>query len=125
MAIANVPIHQLQRAASNEVLDLVVRVGEPLVIVNSPPGAGKTTLVEAMIAVAWDFGLKVAVATPRAEQSYDLVRRLLLDYRATPIALDLAKERDLPDDLARHPARIGLDNTWNPLNHGSRVLIGT
>jgi MoxR-like ATPase len=49
-------------------LDLMLRDGEPLVV-ESPPGAGKTELVEAVAATAATHGgLRVAVVAPRAQQ---------------------------------------------------------
>jgi putative protein kinase ArgK-like GTPase of G3E family len=72
------------RDALGRVLDLVLRDGEPLVIVPSPPGAGKTSLVEAVAVAAVHHGLRVLVVSPRAEQTYDFIRRLLTDYRPLP-----------------------------------------
>ena len=51
---------------------------DPAVIVKSPPGAGKTFLVECACAVAvGEAGMSVLVVTPNVTQAYDVARRLL------------------------------------------------
>lgn len=106
-----------------QLLELVINGGEPLIIVDSPPGAGKTTLVERLVVTAQHVGMRVAVVTPRAEQAFDLVRRLLQDY-PVPLELLLARERRLPDDLAAASERLPGRNMWRA-DDGLRVEVGT
>ncbi|MGB7587802.1 MAG: AAA family ATPase, partial [Solirubrobacterales bacterium] len=87
------------QAVLTKVLGEILQEGEPLVVVPSPPGAGKTSLVEALAAAAVHTGMRVLVAAPRAEQTYDFVRRLLVDYQSMPIQALLALGRELPNDL--------------------------
>jgi hypothetical protein len=118
-------VSTLSHRATDEVLDLTLRRGEPVVIVDSPPGAGKTRLVESVSALAAHHGLRVAVAAPRAEQTYDLVRRLLRNFAGLPVQLLQSGERQLPADLeanrnlpppATHPAG---------LSPGAGVIVAT
>lgn len=111
-------------AAEGSVLDAVLRRGEPLVVVKSPPGAGKTRLVETVAAAAVHHGdLRVAVVTPRAEQSYDFVRRL---FPAVPIRIELlqASKRRPPGDLVN---LLGGNIVTDPRNltSGAGVVVGT
>lgn len=105
------------RAVLERVLELSLREGEPLVTVPSPPGAGKTSLVESVAVAAAHNGLRVLVAAPRAEQTYDFIRRVLADYQPLPIEALLARDRKLPDDLVaagvRDPRR-SVDLTGGP-----------
>ncbi len=78
------------RDAANRVLDLTLRDRHPDVVVDSPPGAGKTWLVEQVVATAVHFGGRVAVVAPRAEQTYDLVRRLRRNYPQVPLEILLS-----------------------------------
>ena len=65
------------RDATRRILEVTLREGEPICVVRSPPGAGKTHLVESCVAVATELAkLRVAVVAPTAEQTYALIRRL-------------------------------------------------
>jgi hypothetical protein len=100
------------------VIDLVLHEGHAVVAVDSPPGAGKTRLVESVTAIAVErLGLRVAVVTPRLDQSHDLLRRLSLHFAATPIQVLQSEERELPADLTAN-ARIAA-----PVSH-VRDLVG-
>jgi hypothetical protein len=90
----------LTQQTTDEVLDLVLRQGRVATIVDSPPGAGKTRLVESVAAVAARFGLRVAIVAPRAEQTYDIVRRLLSGFPGLPVQLLQSANREIPLDLA-------------------------
>jgi Ni2+-binding GTPase involved in maturation of urease and hydrogenase len=79
--MSTVPGVESSLEAERRVLELVLREGQPLVVVMSPPGAGKTRLIESVVATAVQgLSLAVAVATPRAEQMYDVLRRLLNNF---------------------------------------------
>jgi hypothetical protein len=93
--------------ARDEVLSRVLVDGSPLVIVDSPPGAGKTSLVEDVIAAATrGLQLSVLCVMPRVEQTYALCRRLWHHYPDVPIQLHQSSSRSAPDDLASNPRLI-------------------
>lgn len=94
---------------------------DPLVIVESPPGAGKTYLVECAAAVAIaNPRMRVLVVTPGVSQAYDVVERLL-DYDLGRLEIAHAKHRTLPTALQ---GRITAASGWNPgLNQGPGVLV--
>jgi hypothetical protein len=121
--MSSAAIEARSRDAVGEVLELLLRGGEALVIVPSPPGAGKTSLVEAVAAAAVHFDLRVLVAAPRAEQTYDFMRRLVADYQPMSIQGLLAKDRELPEDLVS----AGIPDPRRPvdLTGGPGVVVGT
>src|SRR5215203_5247846 len=86
-----------------QVLDLVLRQrhdpSTQFVFVSSPPGGGKTQLVELVAVAACQLGLEAVVACPRAEQAFALVRRLLAAYPSQCLRLLVGKDRPLPADL--------------------------
>jgi hypothetical protein len=94
---------------------------DPLIIVKSPPGAGKTFLVECACAVAAAAPtMNVVVVTPGVSQLYDVVDRLLA-YRLPRLELAHAKHRALPGFLA---GRIAASSGWSPaLNNGPGVVV--
>jgi hypothetical protein len=87
--------------AETGVLEAVLSRGEPLVVVDSPPGAGKTGLVETVCALAASLGLRVLVATPKADQGFDLLLRLDRDYARVPAQLLHGRERRIPPRVGR------------------------
>lgn len=94
---------------------------DPLTIIKSPPGAGKTFLVECATAVAVSApALRVVVVTPGVSQLYDITERLL-NYRLPRLELVHAKHRTLPDSLS---GRVNASNGWiSGLNIGPGVLV--
>lgn len=93
----------LARQATGRVLELVLRDGSPGSVVDSPPGAGKTTLVEEVSTTAVFYaGLRVAVITARNEQAYDLVRRLM-PYGSVPIQMLQSSRNTPPLDIGQNP----------------------
>lgn len=105
----------------DEAIDAAVFGTNPLTIVKSPPGAGKTFLVECAVAVATERpGLRVIVVTPGVSQLYDIAGRLL-EYRLTRLELAHATDRHLPVELV---GRINASNGWDPtLNVGPGVVV--
>src|SRR4051794_41013408 len=102
--------------ARRGVLDAVLTRGQSLVVVQSPPGAGKTGLVQDAVALASHHGaMRVIVATKTAEQGFDLGRRIRRDTPVTPLQLFVSKTRPTPADLAggwppnRQPAQRPAD----------------
>lgn len=116
---------QAHQEEANRVLDAAIEWAlygtDPLTIIKSPPGAGKTFLVECASAVAaTESAMRVVVVTPGVSQLYDVVDRLL-EYRLPRLELAHAMHRTLPNLLA---GRIMASNGWTPgLNVGPGVLV--
>jgi hypothetical protein len=120
----------LIRARSTRVLETVLgrtlRDGAPLLIVNSPPGAGKTYLIESVVATAVQYcRLRVAVVAPRAEQTYDILRRLIANFDPMPIQVLLSTSRSLPEDLAQSGRVLRVANKPSELIGGPGVVVST
>lgn len=95
----------------NDAIRAAIYGSDPIVIVDSPPGAGKTFLVECACAVALDQPqMRVAVITPNVAQACDIAERLT-SFENINLTVMHAKHRTLP------PALIGKvrDLTgWDP-----------
>src|SRR5690349_12080691 len=109
--------------SAREVIRLVVGRGLPLVIVDSPPGAGKTWLVEEVVAVAAHAAnMQVCVVTPRASQGFDLLRRIVDGFALPRVEALIKESRTLPPALAGRVARV--DKARN-LGFGPGVVVTT
>ncbi len=118
-------VEELTARATAEVLGLVFEDHHPVVVVDSPPGAGKTHLVETVVSLGRDRGGRIAVVAPTNEQAFDLVRRLMDNFRSNSVRLLLAKGRRLPDDLAsRHDRRSPFIDAWGD-ESGHPILVAT
>ncbi len=95
-------IAQADEDARRRILELVLHENHHAVVVDSPPGAGKTDLVEMVAAVAADGGSRALVVAFQNEQVYDLVRRLARDY-PVPITLIHSAERPPPPEFVGAP----------------------
>jgi hypothetical protein len=105
------------------VLGAVVRDREPLTIVDSPPGAGKTQLVEQIVALSVvHAGDRVYCVTPGADQAADLARRLRAKYELPRIELLWSTARAVPSDLA---GLIMVTSDPNALAGGPCVVVST
>jgi hypothetical protein len=119
-----VPV-QTRLAHADTVLDDAIERAlfgtDPVTIAKSPPGAGKTFLVECAAAVAaGQPGMRVVIVTPGVSQLYDIARRFL-DYRLPRLELAHAKHRVLPADLV---GRINATNGWTTgMNVGPGVVL--
>ncbi len=93
----------------------------PVSIAKSPPGAGKTFLVECAAAVAAGApAMRVVIVTPGVSQLYDVAGRLL-GYSLPRLELAHAKHRVLPPVLL---GRINASSGWNGgLNIGPGVVV--
>ncbi|MEM6554375.1 MAG: AAA family ATPase [Pseudomonadota bacterium] len=105
----------LQSAADDVVNDAIraaIHGSDPIIIVDSPPGAGKTFLVECACAVALDQPqLRVAVITPNVAQAYDIAERLT-SFESINLTVMHAKHRTLPPALAGNVRELkGWDST--------------
>jgi AAA domain len=82
--------------AADQVLDAVFRAPIPLIIVDSPPGAGKTGLVERITALAeLAFNRRVLCVTPKASQAEDLAYRLAAAHPGLVVQLLMSSSRSL------------------------------
>jgi hypothetical protein len=112
-----------------QVLDLVLRQRHDprtqFVFVSSPPGGGKTQLVEMVAVAACQLGLQVVVASPRAEQAFALVRRLTHAYPTQRLCLSIGKDRPLPADLEGQAIPLGGGCFDVGPSHGTPVAVGT
>src|SRR5215208_4711161 len=111
------------------VLDLVLRQrhdpANHIVFVSSPPGGGKTQLVELVAVAACQLGLQVAVACPRADQAFALIRRLLAAYPTQRLRLLVGKDRPLPADLDAQAIPLGGGCFDIGLSNGVPFVVGT
>ena len=71
-------LHRARRAVLGAVL-ADVEARRPLVVLQAPPGSGKTHVLLRAAALAQHRGLRVAVATQTNNQADDLCRRLRAD----------------------------------------------
>jgi AAA domain len=118
-----IPVKASERARAS-VLEAVLYGEHPAVLVDSPPGAGKTELVEEVVATAvahrhW----RVAVIAPRAEQTYDIVRRLRADYKPMRMEVLHSAERRPPNDLIT--SGMNFVTTASRLTSGPGLVIAT
>ena len=119
-------VEQMMRRTANRVFETLFNEGARITIVDSPPGAGKTDLVEKTVALAAQrLGLSVAVVTPTVEQSFDLVRRLVANFDGLPIEILLSENRQLPADLAADPRVPTPISMPRALRRGRTIVIGT
>lgn len=100
---------------SNAALDRVVRQGAAMTIVDSPPGAGKTWLVERMLALASSSAMmRVLCVTNTNNQARDLVERValfrlpFLRHLVSESQLDNADPRFRVQDARLLPAGPGV-----------------
>ncbi len=109
--------------ARDRVLDLVLAQGQPLVVVDSPPGAGKTGLVEEVLVVAAkELGLGVLCIMPRVEQTYALCRRLTAHFPSVNIQLHQSSRRSAPDDIVSHP-NVSVVNRGYDVRSGPGITV--
>jgi hypothetical protein len=114
----------LANTARRQVLEVVMHERQPAVIVDSPPGAGKTDLVEAVVATAVRHAdWRVVLTAPRVEQTYDLVRRIKAHYDPIDVTLFHSDSREPPSDVVRTGVRLA--TRPNALPRSSGVVIGT
>jgi hypothetical protein len=94
------------------------------VLVDSPPGAGKTYLVEMIGALAvGHFGWRVAIVTPKKSQSYDFLSRFVERFPQLPVQLLHGPEDAVPDGL--RDGRVVLVHDAKDLHAGASLIVGT
>lgn len=95
------------------------------VFISSPPGGGKTQLVEMVSVAAGQLGLQVVIACPRAEQVFALVRRLKHASPTQRLRLLVGKDRPLPADLETQVIPMGGGCFDVGSGDGSPLAVGT
>lgn len=71
------------------------------------------------------LGLRVAVVAPRAEQTYDLLRRLVANFDPMSIRVLLAASRALPDDLTQSGQIDQVTSQAADLQSGPGITVST
>jgi AAA domain len=113
------------RDVRRRVLETVLLGGYLAVVVDSPPGAGKTHLVETVVAMAaHHLRMRVGVIAPRVEQVHDLVRRLRQSHPFLRIQLLHASGRPPDLDILADPGVVTVDRPAN-LGRGPGVVVTT
>jgi hypothetical protein len=70
-------LHPVANSVEREIFDSIFQQREPVVRIDSPPGAGKTYLNESLGALAaLHMKWRVALVTPKNDQAYDLATRV-------------------------------------------------
>lgn len=96
---------------------------EPAVILDSPPGAGKTGVAERL--AVQGMGVmheRIMLTTQTNEQSFDLARRLCRGFTQLPFHLMASKKLVIPADVA-HP-NLTVIHRAGDLPNGPCVVIG-
>lgn len=83
--------------AMNDAMASIVGTPQPLTIIDSPPGAGKTWFCEHLVALAIrELGLRVCYVAPKVDQGADMARRLLSSSAAFGIDVLVGQDRTSP-----------------------------
>jgi len=108
---------------ARDVLRCAIIDGAPLTIVDSPPGAGKTWLVERAISLATtQLRMNVCCVAPRASQGFDLVRRLLRGFNLPRLQLLISAGRTPPADLV---GVVDIITDVTAIGSGPGVVVST
>ena len=111
MSVNLAPLQSAADDVVNSAIRAAIHGSDPIIIVDSPPGAGKTFLVECACAVALDQPqFRVAVITPNVAQAYDIAERLTY-FDGINLTVMHAKDRTLPPVLA---GQVNELKGWNP-----------
>jgi hypothetical protein len=108
---------------TRNVLNAIFQELRMVVLVDSPPGAGKTYLVETIagLAVA-SYGWRTALATPKKNQTYDFLARLIERFPHVPVQLLHAEDDLVPTQLN---GRIVMVEDANDLRPGPSLIVAT
>jgi hypothetical protein len=97
---------------------------EAAVVLDSPPGAGKTGVVERLaVQGAAILGERVMVVTLTNEQAYDTARRLGAGFPRVPIHMMVSKELEIPEAIAAIPSLTIVESAQH-LPQGPMIVIG-
>jgi hypothetical protein len=107
-----------------EILDDIFQRRSIYTSVDAPPGAGKTYLIETVVSIAvLEYGMRVAVVTPRRAQAADLARRIRTAFVSIRVEL-LTRKGDVPNPALSALGVITLDTT-RALNGGPGLVTST
>lgn len=113
-------------AAADAAIERVLRTqwqGERAVRLDSPPGAGKTGVVERLaVQASAVLGERCMLVTQTNEQAFDLARRLARGFTRLPFTLLVKKDLAIPEDLQR-VSNLQLIRSADHLPAGSCVVI--
>lgn len=112
--------------ADNAVRDVLATQwdGVPAVVVNSPPGAGKTGIAELLSVQAFRLlHQRVMIATQTNEQAFDLGRRLGTGFPSLPFYMVTSENLEIPPDVTALP-NIHIVHRAADLPEGPCVSIG-
>jgi hypothetical protein len=104
----------------NRALAALLEYREPLVLVDSPPGAGKTWFCERLIGLAMGLKLRVLYVAPKVDQGCDLVRRLLAVKSDLRIDVLVGNSRTQPADLV---GRVGWSSDPTAVGTNLRLVV--
>lgn len=106
------------------IFDAVLQKREPVIIVDSPPGAGKTYLTESIGALgAAHKGWRVALVTPKRDQAQDLALRLRRRFPVVRVEFLHSKATRIADEVIA--AGIACHTRVCDLAPGPGVVVST
>lgn len=113
----------LADAAVREVL-ATQWAGTPILVLNSPPGAGKTGVAERLSVQGLSLmHERVMVATQTNEQAFDLGRRLGTGFPRLPFYMMTSQKLEVPPDITAL-ANVRIVHRSGDLPHGPCIVIG-
>ncbi|MEV7374667.1 AAA family ATPase [Streptomyces sp. NPDC090301] len=115
---------QQANEATHAVLDSLPQLAHRALVVEAPPGAGKSTLVTQAAATLTQTSGPCVVIAQTNNQVDHLVRRFAQDHPRLRIARLTGIEHDAPDDLRKHP-RIRISTRIEDLEPSADVIVGT
>lgn len=109
------------RDAMNAAMAAIVEGSAPVVVVDSPPGAGKTWFCEHLVALAiGELRMRVCYVAPKVDQGADMARRLLQSRARFHVDLLTGRTRSAPDDL---DGRITWTSDASAVGRSGHLLI--
>src|SRR5690606_12026902 len=96
---------------------------EPIVRVDSPPGAGKTWLVERLAAQSYALlEERCMIAAQTNEQAFDITRRIAASFPSVPVTLFAKKKLPVPAAVSRLP-NVNVIRKTSDLPDGRCVVV--
>lgn len=107
-------IQELVEASQRQLIEYVLEGGR-IAVIKAPPGSGKTYLLMKVVQAAKK--MRVAIATQTRAQSDDICRRLMADFKITPIRFAAS------GSAGASPCPVVTDKKELP--HGPCVVVAT
>lgn len=112
---------------ADRALEAVLRsqwIGQPAIVLRSPPGAGKTGVAERLaLQSARLLHERCMLVTQTNQQAFDLARRLATNSGRFPIYLFVRQDLELPADFDQLPS-LNIVNRMADLPSGPSITIG-